>query len=99
MRRNPHKQADLANRLGRDRKRKGAFLNRESEVRILPGALLKVLQMSGKRKAQVRNRGSTTPITTPTQLSERCVHRAGGVSHVGEYVRVDVEGKAYVRVA
>ena len=31
------------------------------------------------------------------QLSERSVHRAGGgVSHVGEYVRVDVEGKAYV---
>jgi hypothetical protein len=38
MRRNPHKQADLANRLGQDRKRRGAFLNRESEVRILPGA-------------------------------------------------------------
>jgi hypothetical protein len=35
-----------------------------------------------------------------TQLSERGVHSAGGgVSHVGEYVRVDVEGKAHVRVA
>ena len=35
-----------------------------------------------------------------TRLSERGVHRAGrGVSHVGEYVRVDVEGKAYVSVA
>jgi hypothetical protein len=34
------------------------------------------------------------------QLSERSVHRAGGgVSHVGEYVRVDVEGEAYVGVS
>ncbi len=35
-----------------------------------------------------------------TRLSERGVHSAGdGVSHIGEYVRVDVEGKAYVGVA
>jgi len=36
-----------------------------------------------------------------TWLSERGVHRAGGggVSHVGQHVAVDVEGKADVRVA
>ena len=35
-----------------------------------------------------------------TQLAEGSVHRAGGgVTHVGEYVRVDVEGKAYIGVA
>ena len=35
-----------------------------------------------------------------TQLSERSVHRAGGgIPHVREYVRVDVEGEADVRVA
>ena len=34
-----------------------------------------------------------------TRLPERGVHRAGGgVSHIGEYVRVDVEGKVDVRV-
>ena len=32
------------------------------------------------------------------RLSERGIHRSGGVSHIGEYVRVDVEGKANVRV-
>ena len=29
-----------------------------------------------------------------TQLSECSAHRAGGVSHVGRYTLVDVEGKA-----
>jgi hypothetical protein len=34
------------------------------------------------------------------RLAERGVHRAGGgVTHVREYVRVDVEGKAYVGMA
>jgi hypothetical protein len=45
-------------------------------------------------------RGSTTPITTPTQQSERGVHSSGGsVTHVGEYVRVDVKSEANVSVA
>jgi hypothetical protein len=35
-----------------------------------------------------------------THLSEHGIHRtSGGVAHVREHVRVDVEGKAYVRVA
>jgi hypothetical protein len=34
------------------------------------------------------------------ELSESSVHRAGGrIPHIGEYVRVDVEGEANVRVA
>ena len=44
-----------------------AFLNRESEVRILPGALLKVLQIVGllKRSGEASERFHTSPPPTP----------------------------------
>src|SRR5215212_4285385 len=41
----------MADRSGQDRNCGGAFLSRESEVRILPGALPKVLQTSGKEQS------------------------------------------------
>jgi hypothetical protein len=52
---------------------------RESELRIHPGALLEDLQMAVKKKAPAQDRGFLSP------LSEHCVHRSGGVSHVVEY--------------
>ena len=56
--------------------------------------------MSGKEESPVWSRGPITPITTPTQLSERGVHSSrGSVTHVGEYVRVDVKSEANVGVA
>jgi hypothetical protein len=34
-----------------------------------------------------------------TELSEGGVHRSGGgVSHIGEHVRIDIEGEAYIGV-
>src|SRR5215217_2730357 len=38
------------------------FLNRESEVRILPGALLNYLQIAKKWRTSVFRRHSTTPM-------------------------------------
>ena len=76
------------------------FLNRESEVRILPGALSNYLQIAENKNSPGAKPGLSDTILTPPRLSEGGVHRTGcGVSHVGKHVRVHIQGNTYVGVA
>src|SRR3990170_6197295 len=52
---------------------------------------LKAPANAGKRRASVSRRGSSDTTLTPPGLSEGSIHRTGcSVSHVGEYVQVDI---------
>jgi hypothetical protein len=60
--------------------------------------------LSCKQQENKRSPGGQPELSdttsTPPELSERGIHSAGGgVSHVGEHVRVDIQGKAYVGMA
>jgi hypothetical protein len=78
---------------------RSGFLNRESEVRILPGALPKDLQTAGMRESPSAVPGLSDTTLTPPSLPKRGVHSSGGsVTHVWEHVAVDVEREGDIRM-